>query len=561
MKRKYASLVIFIVAKLIANVSVLAANNWFFLWTADDICRLDRTLLFVQNPGNIFNHVWLPLPFIVQGLLSFVFPNPALVASLFNTVLSLLIIVFFFKLVELLELDRKVFCLTSVIFICTPYYTWITLSALGETYYFVTIVFWVYFYLLSLKSGSMKYKFLGALFLFLATLVRYEAYMFVAVFLIIETCYLIKNWVGNRRLPRTGNLLGYYISPGFISVLGIILILTAHKIRHNSFLWAFEVVRYWQDTRFLNTQAWKKFLLLGSWLTNLYVFPLVIFIPFAIPAWKKRPPLALVLLGIASGEFLLMSLIQSQSPVSCAHSHKIILITNLLLLPFISQSILFLMGKWKALKIALWCFFVPFFSIYLLVSLQFYFQRSEHLLDIWNAGKVLLQQADKTITDGKILVELFPDLPFEQDDYLNDTLQLKYRFGGPRKVILDHSDYKSYDQNNKIAGFRPEGKGILDTTAEDFQAWVGRFSVVGIISTSPMHLAVVEPFFDKVYESGPYSLFVRTDVLPGLDRKTIRGYTPGRADWIRNHRIFRCLYQLFQPQFHPYRWESFFITP
>jgi hypothetical protein len=551
---------IIIIAKLAANAVVFAANNWFFLWTADDIYRLDRALLFARQPASIFEHVWLPLPFIVQGTLSSFFHNPALTAAIINTLLSLLIIYFFFKVTELLGLDRRVFYLTSLIYICTPYYTWISLSALGEGYYFVSIAFWIYFYLKTLKTGLLKYKYLCAFFLLLATLVRYEAYMFVAVFLLSEAYFIIRDRFKNHVFPGISIFAGHYFIPGLISIAGIVIILTAYKIKHGSFFWSFDIVRYWQDTRYLNTSLWKKFLLLGSWLINLYTVPIIIFVPIALPSLKKRSPLAFVMFLLIALEFFLMSLVQAQSPVSCSHKHKVILVTNLLLLPFISLGFIRIAKKWKALKIPLWCCLILFFIANLIVSMEFRFQRTDSLRDIWNAGDSLLKETHKAVPNGKIMIELFPRLLYSDHCYMNDTLRLKYRFGDPRRVILDHNDYKSHAKNNEIIEFTPMGKGLFDIYAGNFKEWAERNSVVGIICTSEIHLKTITPSYKRIFKIKPYTLYARADLLDDIDRQAVGPYFPDWADRLREYPPFRLLYKLLKPQDHPYLWESFFIS-
>lgn len=561
-KKSSLYLPFFLAVKLAVNIVVFAANNWFFLWTTDDIYRLDRALLFAQRPASIFEHVWLPLPFIIQGTLSLVFHNPALVAAIVNTLLSLLIILFFYKIIQLLELGNAVFCITSIIFICTPYYTWISLTALGEGYYFAAIVFWIYFYLKFLKTNLIKYKYLGALFLFLATLVRYEAYMFVIIFLISEGYFFSRTWKREHALPNVSFLITHYLIPALISILGIFIMLSAYKIKYGSFFWSFEVVTYWQDTRYLATPSWKKFLLLGSWLVNLYIFPLIIFIPFALPYLKKHSPLSLVMLLLVAGEFLLMSMVQARSPVSCSHKHKVILITNLLLLPFIAQGFLRVIKRWKKLRVPLWGFFIIFFGVYLLLSLKFHFQRTKPFIEVRNATANLLKQTRPAVPDGKIVVELFPHLPYRKNRYMHDTLRLKYRFGDPLKIILDHKDYQSCAENNSPTEFRPLGEGLFDDISPgEFEIWAKQQSVVGIICTSKIHLKTITPYFKKILKVRPYTLYARADLIDAINITKIVPYIPGWADQIRETVHFQFLYQLFQPQHHPYFLEGWFIPP
>jgi 4-amino-4-deoxy-L-arabinose transferase-like glycosyltransferase len=233
--------------------------------------------------------LWLPLHFYLISIAIKIFPNIPLNVRIMHVIFGVLTIIPFYELVHLV-FDKKTALISSLLFAFYPLHIVCSVTTLTEGPFLFFLVSVVYCFFAYLKSENIKAFFFCAVFLFLATLIRYEAWLF--VFLLPFVLFLKKKFLAGQFLllitvifpvwwfmcPRSAT--AHYIAENTAIYLNNI---NPHKISEALIWWLKEPSRYNFSlfTAFFLLLGLLKFFLTGKKDSDklyLLLFSLILFI-------------------------------------------------------------------------------------------------------------------------------------------------------------------------------------------------------------------------------------------------------------------------------------------
>lgn len=175
-KKLPAALLIF-TAAIIRLYILLISNNCF---KADPISRVFVTMKWLAKKGLTLPESgdWLPLHFYIMGAALRIYYNPFFVPKFISFVFGVLSIVVFYKLVHMIFGERISF-LSLGLLVFYPIHILCSTVSLSEVIFLFFLLFSFYLFFRYLEVRSTRLLLLSALSLACASMLRYEAWLFI----------------------------------------------------------------------------------------------------------------------------------------------------------------------------------------------------------------------------------------------------------------------------------------------------------------------------------------------------------------------------------------------
>lgn len=174
-KEKYILIVLFILA-LTIRIAVFIQNGNH---AADGMYRTILTMNWLKDPYFITSGLWPPLDLYLMAMTTYIFNDPIVSTRLVSLILGTIIIFPYYYLVKLL-FDKKIATISTLVLAFTSIYIQYSTYSMSEVPLTFFLVVSLYFFF-RFKKGEKKLTdlILSAIFIDLASMTRYEAWLFI----------------------------------------------------------------------------------------------------------------------------------------------------------------------------------------------------------------------------------------------------------------------------------------------------------------------------------------------------------------------------------------------
>lgn len=177
-KERYFLLVILILAFIIRGIVFSENSNH----VGDGMYRTILAMNWLKNPYFIKGDLWPPLQLYMSAFMIYIWGDPFVSTRLISLIFGILIIFPYYYLVKLL-FDKNVATVATLILIFIDVHIQYSTFAMSEVPFIFFLVASLYFFFRFKRSDIKKEKFMtlivSAIFLSLASMIRYEAWLFI----------------------------------------------------------------------------------------------------------------------------------------------------------------------------------------------------------------------------------------------------------------------------------------------------------------------------------------------------------------------------------------------
>ncbi|RRR68847.1 MAG: hypothetical protein EI684_16950 [Candidatus Viridilinea halotolerans] len=172
-------LLLLIAASIALQWSVRAAG--FEALSADDFGRVVVAAMWARNPQIIWHGVWLPLHTYVVGGLLMLHGDMLWMPRLVNTLCGIASLGLIYALAWSLFGRSSVALLSVCLLLLNPAFVWLSLTTLTELQYATCVLAAMLGFALYMQRGTVRPLYLGAIALALASAIRFEAWVLIAL--------------------------------------------------------------------------------------------------------------------------------------------------------------------------------------------------------------------------------------------------------------------------------------------------------------------------------------------------------------------------------------------
>lgn len=178
LKNNYVLISFFIIIALLIRAHIFSISN--NSWGADPATRVIMAMQWIDKISFIPpSNVWLPLHFYLIGIGLKIFNAPMFTSRFISLIFSILSLLIFYKLICLI-FEKKIAFLSLLLLIFFPIHILCSVISLPESPFLFFILASFYFYFkYKLVYTTVKMLVASAIFLILATMLRYEAWIFI----------------------------------------------------------------------------------------------------------------------------------------------------------------------------------------------------------------------------------------------------------------------------------------------------------------------------------------------------------------------------------------------
>lgn len=476
----------------LALIAVLAGRLllalWLWRWIELPFLPLsfdDFSRTLIAYRGELWQGVWLPLPFLVVGGVMRLFPSHWALAPLFvNLFSSSLTMVFLYLFARGLFNSPLVASLTLLLAASLPWPLWLSISGLPGSLFECFMIGGFLGLLLWLRRDRLVYL-LGASTMFaLATMTRYESWGFAACFAVVVIVKLaFASRLCWRSILAIGPPLVFLVLWGAMNAL----------VHGDSFHFMNVVESRYSQVQGTDLVWWKNltyYIELLPQISPLVFFLVLIGAGLFIVTNRSQQKVVLPLLALWGGG--LLSLIVS-SLLGAKPTHlpiRVVIVPFLLLTPLAAYA-----PGWLAQRRSFWPKIAAFLIIAVVVGVNF-----SH----WNEHPFALSQELKTISEelNQLWVEGFlgPDDQVLVERRGWDYLAFQVLSGHPDQVWVD---------SGPPAGLRSQmASVVLSQETPGLEALLRSMRVRLVLAHSPSATAQVQSIMTPVWQTDTYCLYI-----------------------------------------------------
>lgn len=254
---------------LIVSIKILffyfLYKSGFVAISADEYSRTIKAFYWLKNPRLIYEGIWLPFAYYVEGICLFFWNNLFLVPKISVLLASIIAMIALYFLALSLFKRQDIALLTLSLTLFHPEIIWYSYLPFVSMYYVASILCALTFFILWLRYRKDSFLILTSISFFISSGFRYEAWFFILPYSLYLGLIAIKNFKENRKKSL------FYLLLAFIPWLFAISWILMSIIKKGHLLHAYKV-----REEYLNKSVFKKH---GSFFSLFMFFPKIFLTP------------------------------------------------------------------------------------------------------------------------------------------------------------------------------------------------------------------------------------------------------------------------------------------